>query len=134
MSRRSAHAALARALAAALLATWAGACGASTSSEFLVTNPAPQPLAARAAETVEVLDSAPGRAYAELGLVEVLDDVEPWDDAAKAEARSALRARAAAVGCDAVVVLGEIDWIYVVESAGSTTERHGLRGVCIQYR
>jgi hypothetical protein len=48
--------------------------------------------------------------------------------------RDALRGRAAEHGCDAVVLLGEIDWVYVIESARSTNRRHGYRGVCIVYR
>ena len=126
---------------AALLCALA-ACGGGTRPGFVATNPPPRPLQPRPAAEVALIvpaadpgarDPALARPHVEVGLVEVLGDDE-WGAAEQATMRERLRARAAEHGCDAVVLLGEIDWIYVIENARSSAERHGYRGVCIVYR
>jgi hypothetical protein len=132
------------ALLAALLCGL-GACGGSAytgHTGFVATNPAPRPLQPRPAAEVALIERAaePGaqdpalaRPHVEVGLIEVIGDDE-WGAAERAALRERLRARAAGHGCDAVVLLGEIDWVYEIENAHSTAERHGYRGVCIVYR
>lgn len=129
------------ALLAALLCGLA-ACGGGTRTGFVATNPPPRPLAPRPAAEVPLIapatepgakDPALARPHVEVGLIEVLGDDE-WGPAEQAAMRESLRARGAERGCDAVVLLGEIDWVYVIENAHSTAERHGYRGVCIVYR
>lgn len=121
------------------------ACGGGTRAGFVATNPPPRPLGARPAAEVALIESAGAqgdageqdpallRPHVEVGLIEVLGDDE-WGAAEQAAMRDTLRARAAEHGCDAVVLLGEIDWVYVIENARSTSQRHGYRGVCIVYR
>lgn len=133
-------------LLAALLCGLAACGGGGTRTGFVATNPPPRPLAPRPAAEVALIAPAaePGagdmnrhpalaRPHVEVGLIEVLGDDE-WGPAEQAAMRESLRARGAEHGCDAVVLLGEIDWVYVVENAHSTAERHGYRGVCIVYR
>lgn len=123
-------------------AVWAGlalglaACGGSAQTGFVAMNAPPAPLRSRAVSDVALIDSAaseaPVRDHVEVGLIEVL--VDGWSAADQSAAREALHRRGADAGCDAVALLGEIDWIYTVESARSSRVRHGYRGVCLVYR
>ena len=109
------------------------ACGGSAQTGFVAMNPPPRPLRSRALSEVALIDrQAPARDHVEVGLLEVLSD--GWSAADQAAARQALRRRGADIGCDAVALLGQIDWVYTVESARSSRVRHGYRGVCIVYR
>lgn len=115
------------------------ACGGGAQTGFMATNPPPRPLRSRAAAEVELIEvqadqgsQAPARPHVEVGLIEVLDD--GWSAADQAAMREALRRRAADIGCDAVALLGPIDWIYTVESSRSSRVRRGYRGVCLVYR
>jgi hypothetical protein len=112
------------------------ACGGGTQTGFVATNPPPRSLRSRAVAEVALIEAqdsqALARAHVEVGLIEVLGD-DGWSAADQAEAREALRRRAAAVGCDAVALLGQFDWIDTVESSRSSRERHGYRGVCLVY-
>jgi hypothetical protein len=122
-------------------AVWVGlalglaACGGSAQTGFVAMNAPPAPLRSRAVSEVALIDSAdseaPARDHVEVGLIEVLTG--GWSAADQAAARAALRRRGADIGCDAVALLGEIDWIYTVESSRSSRVRHGYRGVCIVY-
>lgn len=153
MSERARHRGIAigRAwLAPVVLLCGLAACGGGgTRTAFVATNPPPRPLSARPAAEVALImpattttttmgaagerDPALLRPHVEVGLIEVLGE-RAWGAAEQAALRDTLRARAAEQGCDAVVLLGEIDWIYVVENAHSSRQRHGYRGVCIVYR
>ncbi|HWN68047.1 MAG TPA: hypothetical protein VNM90_10445 [Haliangium sp.] len=118
------------------------ACGGGgAQTGFVATNPPPRPLRSRAVAEVALIEAqadaqaggqAQARPLVEVGLIEVLGE-RGWSAADQAAARAALRRRAAEIGCDAVALLGEIDWIYTVESARSSRVRHGYRGVCIVY-
>jgi hypothetical protein len=142
-ARHHDHAAGRLALGALGTLLWGlAACGGGSQAGFVATNPPPRPLAARPAAEVALIASAGDAGekdpallppHVEVGLIEVLGDDE-WGAAEQAAMRDALRARAAEHGCDAVVLLGEIDWVYVVENASSTSQRHGYRGVCVVYR
>ncbi len=127
------------ALIGALLGISVSACGPPRGPDprpdFVLLNQPPQKLRAKPAASVAVLDEAPAYAHVEVGLVEYLGDRDrDPSPARRAAAREALGARAAALGCDAVVVLGPFTWRYVIENADATTERDGLRGVCIVRR
>lgn len=126
---------IARACAALALGLGLAACGGGAQTGFVAMNPPPHALQGRAVAGVALLDArageVPAEPHVEVGLIEVIGD----DAGASAQAatREALRRRGADIGCDAVVVLGEIEWIDTVESARSTRVRRGLRGVCIVY-
>lgn len=113
------------------------ACGGGTQAGFVATNPPPRALRSRAVADVALIDAQDGqtlaRPHVEVGLIEVLGD-DGWSAADQAAAREALRRRAADVGCDAVALLGQIDWLYTVESSRASRVRHGYRGVCLVYR
>jgi hypothetical protein len=111
------------------------ACGGGAQAGFVAMNPPPRPLRSRAVAEVALIDGqaeAPARPHVEVGLIEALGD-DGWSAADQAAARAALRRRAADIGCDAVVLLGQFDWIDTVESSRSSRVRHGYRGVCIVY-
>lgn len=115
------------------LALGTAACGAGPQAGFVATNPPPRAMSPRPPAEVALLDEAPAYPYVEVGLIEVLGP-EGSSAADRDALGEELRRRGAERGCDAVGVLGEIDWVYVVESAGSTSARHGVRGVCIVRR
>ena len=112
------------------------ACGGGTQAGFVATNPPPRSLRSRAVTEVALIDAqdsqALARPHVEVGLIEVLG-ADRWSAADQAAAREAVRRRAADVGCDAVALLGQIDWIDTVESSRSSRVRHGYRGVCLVY-
>jgi hypothetical protein len=113
-----------------------GACGGGTQAGFVAMNPPPRALRSRAVADVALIDArageAPDRPHVEVGLIEVLG-ARDWSEPDQAAAREALRRRGAGIGCDAVALLGEIEWIDTVESSRSSRVRHGYRGVCIVY-
>lgn len=116
------------------LALGLAACGAGPQTGFVATNAPPRAMSARPVAEVAVLEGEPpAYPHVEVGIVEVLGG-DGWGAAERAALRDELRRRAAERGCDAVVVLGEIDWIYVVESSSSAATRHGYRGVCVVRR
>jgi hypothetical protein len=112
------------------------ACGGGAQTGFVATNPPPRSLRSRAVAEVALIDAqdsqALARPHVEVGLIEVLGD-GGWSAADQAAARESLRRRAADAGCDAVALLGQIDWMYTVESSRSSRVRHGYRGVCLVY-
>jgi hypothetical protein len=133
------HAGTGRTLALCLGITLGlAACGGGrTRATFVATNPPPQALRSRPVSEVALLDGkdppALAQRHTEVGLIEVMSD-GGWSASEQAAVRHALRERGAELGCDAVVLLGEIAWIDTVESSQASTERHGYRGVCIVYR
>jgi hypothetical protein len=105
-------------------------CGAcSTSTSFTATNPSPRQLSPRAADSVELYTTTlPTREYVEVGIVGATPNVA-MDDAS---VLVALRAKAAAHGCDAVIVNGSNKIASL--DGNAVTERTRFRGACIVYR
>jgi len=92
---------------AALLAV--AACGATT--RFVATNPSPRPLAPRPAASVQVFTSGqPTIPYVEVGLLQGRQGgpIVTGADALPAIV-SRMRADAAAIGCDALIVNADAD-------------------------
>jgi hypothetical protein len=104
-----------------LLPTLAGLAllvGCESPLAYTALKSPPHEMHARATDSVEVLDGVPGKAFTEVARFEGFRQGE------RAQVVPELRAYAAALGCDAVVVRG-------VET-GSRTE-HGYRGTCLMY-
>lgn len=116
------------------MALLSAACAARSPIDYPPTNtPARSPIP-RSADQVPILRAdAIQRPFTEIGLLESLHD---QDTPAQTMDRR-LRERAATIGCDAVVLLGDNEWIYRVVESGSTIttrRRQGYRAVCIVYR
>jgi hypothetical protein len=109
------------------------ACG--TTTRFVATNPSPHPLAARAPSTVDIYTTGtPQVAYVEVGILQArqsskysLDDMP--------EIVSKMRAEAAQIGCDGVVLNGASDKTVGSgdQTSSSTTTLEGYWGACIVY-
>jgi hypothetical protein len=105
-----------------LIVPFVAACviGPRAETTYTNTNPAPRPLRARAAESVEVYTSAaPPRPYTEVGVIRA----HGRGHDALEQAVQGMRAKAAAVGCDGVVV-----------TSTSSNEQHAIyTGACFLY-
>ena len=116
------------------MALLSAACAARSPVDYAPTNTPPRSPIPRSADQVTILRAdAIERPFTEIGLLESLHD---QDTPAQTMDRS-LRERAAIIGCDAVVLLGDNEWIYRVVESGSTLttrRRQGYRAVCIVYR
>lgn len=125
---------LASTLTTALL--FIAACGTSIKPTAL--NPAPHPMYARPAAAVEVFTSgAPPRPHVDVALLEA-EESSRFSTADTGDMIGALRTRAGAMGCDAVVISGATSrdpgmrdseaWLYE-----NRHERKGLFATCIVY-
>jgi hypothetical protein len=102
-----------------------GACGTGTVVTTTPLNPAPRPLAPRAAIDVEVFSSAPPSSpYVDLAHLEA-EQMSIMSRHGMPEFVDHLRERAAQLGCDGVVV-GRPTY-------SDAREVHGLTGTCIVY-
>ncbi len=112
------------------------ACGTSITRTDL--NPPPRPLAARPASSVEVFTSgAPARPHVDVALLEA-EEASGWSTASTGDMIGSLRARAASMGCDAVVISGatsrdpgiaDKESLFVEHPRG----RKGLFATCVVY-
>lgn len=112
------------------------ACGTSITRTDL--NPAPRPLAARPASSVEVFTSgAPARPHVDVALLEA-EESSSWSTASTGDMIGSLRARAASIGCDAVVIsaatsrdpgITDKESLFVEHPRG----RKGLFATCVVY-
>lgn len=115
----------------------AAACG--TSTKHTILNPSPRPMTPRPAETVELFSSgAPTTPHVDVALIEV-EESSSWSQADTPDMLKALRARGAALGCDAVVVGGAASRDTGINDWSATPElekraRRGFWGTCIVYR
>jgi hypothetical protein len=114
-----------RSLLAVLSFLATAACGTSITSMPL--NPPPRPMPPRAPEDVHVYTSGrPARNYHEIAVLESQQESKySFDDSADVFGK--MRAKAAQMGCDGLVVLGANDALH-----GRRT-LHGYRGTCIVY-
>ena len=86
-----------------MLAVLATACGFDIA--YTATNTPPHPLVARAPQTVEIHRLAPNdRPFVEVG---TLDETGYWGDGTET-ADANLRAKAAEIGCDGLVIQGYV--------------------------
>src|SRR5262245_53583154 len=109
---------------------FASACTTQIEGRFIRTNPAPRPMPARAALSVQLYTSGhPEVAYTEIGVIEERLVMGAPDDLLLALLMR-MREDAAHRGCDAVVVGGDAE--QPVTSAGRA-EEHGFWGTCIVY-
>lgn len=113
------------------------ACG--TTTQWVPTNPSPRPLAPRAPSTVEVWTTGvPNRPYTEVGLI-TARQASAYSTHQMPEIINALRAEAAKIGCDAVMLQGKDDSIVGSGSSfrgtgsSSTTTLEGYWGACLVY-
>jgi hypothetical protein len=115
----------------------AAACG--TSTKHTVLNPSPRPMTPRPVATVELFSSgAPATPHVDVALIEV-EESSSWSQADTPDMLKALRARGAALGCDAVVVGGAASRDTGINDWNVTPElekraRRGFWGTCIVYR
>ena len=121
---------------AGLLAAFAG-CGINVA--YVPLNASPAPRQARPVESVEVWSSGrPSRPFVDLGIIEAQE--EAWSGASPADIVAAMRQKAAAVGCDGLVLTGGNDavvgsmTVQKGQGSGSVTTLKGYRGTCIVYR
>jgi hypothetical protein len=122
-----------RSMVILLLSLLGAACATRAAVDFIPTNPPPRALAPRAPESIAVLRRDElQRPHVEIGLLASLHDAGTPAETM----RRALRERAARAGCDAVVLLGDNEWIYRLTESGdtrTTRRRHGHRAVCVIY-
>jgi hypothetical protein len=106
------------------------ACG--TSIRQIHTNAPPRPLAPRPVETVEVFTATvPQRPFVEVAYFEAQQESQiSLDDSGDVFMK--LRAQAAQVGCDGLIINGAND--RVVGDRKHVDTLHGYAGTCIVYR
>jgi len=113
------------------------ACG--TTTQWVPTNPSPRPLTPRPPSTVEVWTTAvPNRPYTEVGLITARQSSDLSVDGMP-EIINELRAEAARIGCDAVMLQGKDDKVvgggstFRGTGSSSTSTLEGYWGACIVY-
>jgi hypothetical protein len=110
---------------------FAAACGATT--RFVATNPAPHPMVARPAETVQVFTTGhPTRPYVEVGIIQGQQGrglIHNGDQ--MPEIITKMREDAARTGCDGLIINGNAD--RVVGDRHSTGTVQGFWGACIVF-
>ena len=113
------------------------ACG--TTTQWVPTNPSPRPLGPRDPMTVEIWTTGvPNRAYTEVGIITARQSSELSTDDMP-QIINELRAKAAEIGCDAVMLQGKDDKVVGGSSThhgtggGSTTTLEGYWGACLVY-
>jgi len=112
-----------------LLTFTLAACGTTITQTGI--NPAPHPMTARPVETVEVFTSAaPTRPHIDVAILEAKQSSTLSVDRMP-EIISELRKRAAAIGCDGLVINGPNN--SVVGDRHGTTTLAGYNGTCIAY-
>jgi len=107
------------------------ACGATT--RFVATNPSPRPLAPRPPAAVQVFTSGrPAIPYVEVGVLQGRQGglIVTGADAMP-EIVTKMRADAAAIGCDGLIINGSADRVEGT-STGPTTVQ-GFWGACIVF-
>lgn len=107
------------------------AAGCGTSIQATLINPAPHPMQPRPPETVEIYSSGPPqRPYIDVAYLEA-EQQSAYSGDDTVQFISHLRARAAAMGCDGVVIGG------VTHASEPTTrvhlDRKGLTATCVMY-
>ncbi|MFO0748427.1 MAG: hypothetical protein U1F43_22595 [Myxococcota bacterium] len=124
--------------AGVLSASVLSACG--TQTQFVATNPSPRRLVPRDPSTVEVWTTGvPNVPYTEVGILTARQESELSVDDMPEIIRE-MRARAAAIGCDAVAINGSSDKVVGNTSSdghghvsGSTSTLEGYWGACLVY-
>ncbi|MEO8699275.1 MAG: hypothetical protein ABI867_04500 [Kofleriaceae bacterium] len=116
-----------------LLLAFAAGCGTTITATMI--NPAPHPMRPRPPESVELFTSGPpqGRPYVDIAYLEAEQQTDlSVDDTA--EFLGKLRVRAAAMGCDGVVVGGLTNRTTVaVLSNHDAASVKGITATCIAY-
>jgi hypothetical protein len=107
------------------------AAGCGTSIQSTMINPAPHPMQSRPPESVEIYSSGPPqRPYIDVAYLEA-EQQSAYSGDDTAQFIGHLRERAAAMGCDGVVLGG------VTHAAEPTTDIHltrkGLTATCVMY-
>jgi hypothetical protein len=123
----------------ALLLTFAAASllGCGTRTSYARLNAPPGPMSPRAPESVEVFSATrPERPYVEVGIIEA-QQASDFSSHDMPEIVAEMRARAAAEGCDAVLITSNNDAVVGSTDdagSGSTTTLKGYRGACVMYK
>jgi hypothetical protein len=116
-----------------LIALLTTGCGTAISTTLI--NPAPRPMNARPPETVEIFSSGPPhRPYVDVAFLEAEQETHLSFDNTP-ELINHLRARAAAMGCDGVVLGGVTHAADVAASyaADVNASKKGITATCIVY-
>lgn len=101
----------------------ASACG--TGAFFHPMNTPPRPMSPRSVESVQLITTAAQQPYVEVGRIEA-QQVSNWSMGGSEAIFAAARQRGAEVGCDAIVVTGEVQ--------ESKTTLPGVHATCIVYK
>lgn len=115
-----------------MVLAWLAGCG--TSVMETPVNPAPRPLTERPPESVEVFTSgAPERPHVDVMLLEA-EQTSNFSVDNTPDFIAELRARAAKIGCDAIVVGGITNATVPSIDMHTSTSRKGLTASCIVYK
>jgi hypothetical protein len=116
-----------------LIALFTAGCGTAISTTLI--NPAPRPMSARPPETVEIFSSGPPqRPYVDVAFLEAEQESHLSVDNTP-EFINHLRVRAAAMGCDGVVLGGVTHAADVAASVAAdvNASKKGITATCIVY-
>jgi len=119
-----------------LVAIAASLLGCGTRTSYTQLNPSPVPMHERDPSTVEVFSAGkPERPYVEVGIIEA-QQRSGFSSDDMPEIVAEMRERAAAQGCDGMIIVSNNDTVVgaTVSGDGSTDTLKGFRGACIMYR
>ena len=123
----------------ALLLTFVavGLTGCGTRTSYVRLNQPPGPMTARDPASVEVYSATrPDRPWVEIGIIEA-QQASDFSGHDMPEIVAEMRARAAAEGCDALIITSNNDSVVGTsddDGSGSTSTLKGYRGACAMYR